>query len=208
MEILHLLTNLDAHIAGFINLHGNLIYLLLFGLVFAEIGLFPLFFLPGNPLIFIAGSFCKLGSLNLSLTLATLIIANILGNLLSYQLGKLFGARIQHSQSRWVNQNALAKTRLFYANYGLYTLALSPFIAVVRTFAPLLAGVSAMHYRRYFISSTIGGVLWVSILGLCGYFFSSFAIIQHHMASIVLTGLAIGLAFVIYGLLRSKNQHK
>ena len=140
MEFLGLLSNLDAHIAGFIAAHGNLIYLLLFSLVFLEIGIFPLFFLPGNPLIFIAGSFCKIGSLNFLLAAITLTIAAILGNLMSYQLGKVFGSKIKQGQSRWVNQNALNKTRNFYAKYGQLTLMLSPFIAVVRTFAPLLAG--------------------------------------------------------------------
>ncbi|MGQ0442565.1 MAG: VTT domain-containing protein, partial [Methylophilaceae bacterium] len=145
MEFLSLLSNLDAQIAGFIAAHGGLVYLLLFAIVFLEIGIFPLFFLPGNPLIFIAGSFCKLGSLHLGFTLATLIIANILGNLLSYRLGKVFGEKINHSQSRWVSQQGLNKTRNFYAKYGQATLMVSPFIAVVRTFAPLLAGISEMQ---------------------------------------------------------------
>ena len=205
MEILSLLSNLDAQIAGFIAANGSLIYLLLFAIVFLEIGVFPLFFLPGNPLIFIAGSFCKLGSLNLGLTIATLASAVVLGNLLSYQIGKLFGSKINSGQSRWVSQNALDKTRNFYAKYGQLTLMISPFIAVVRTFAPLLAGVSEMQYRKYIFASSIGAVLWVFVLVLAGYFFSSIAFIQQHMASIVLTGLGIGLGFVLVGFIRSKR---
>lgn len=208
MEILNLLSNLDAQIAGFIAAHGSLIYLLLFAIVFLEIGVFPLFFLPGNPLIFIAGSFCKLGSLNLGLILVTLTTAAILGNMLSYQLGKVFSHKISHSQSRWVNQNALNKTRLFYAKYGQLTLMVSPFIAVVRTFAPLLAGVSEMSYKKYLLASTIGAMLWVVGLVLAGYFFSSFAFIQQHMASIVLAGLAIGIGFVIFGIVKSKARQQ
>jgi len=204
MEILSLLSNLDAQIAGFIAAHGNLIYLLLFAIVFLEIGIFPLFFLPGNPLIFIAGSFCKLGSLNLSLTLIALSIAAILGNIISYQLGMLFRTKINSGQSRWVNQNALNKTRNFYAKYGQTTLMISPFIAVVRTFAPLLAGVGEMQYKKYVFASTIGAVLWVIILVISGYFFSSIPFIRQHMASIVLAGLAIGIGFVIYGFVKSR----
>lgn len=210
MELLNLITNLlanlDGQIATFIVAHGNLIYLLLFSIVFLEIGIFPLFFLPGNPLIFIAGSFCSIGSLNLLPTSLTLLSAAILGNLVSYQIGKAFGRQIDHSQSRHANQNALNKTKRFYAKYGQYTLMVSPFIAVVRTFAPLLAGVGQMPKKIYFFSSTIGSLLWISLLMLAGYFFSSIAFIQMHMASIVLTGLMIGLSFVVVGLIRSKNQ--
>jgi membrane-associated protein len=208
MEIINLLTNLDGQITAFIAQHGNLIYLLLFSIVFLEIGVFPLFFLPGNPLIFIAGSFCKIGSLSLMPTVATLTSAIMIGNLLSYQIGKLFGHKISHSQSHWANQKALHKTKTFYAKYGSYTLMVSPFIAMVRTFAPLLAGVSQMRYQRYLLASTIGAILWISILVTAGYFFSSIAIIQMHMASIVLSGLAIGIGFVVVGLLKSRIKRK
>lgn len=204
--MLQLLSHLDAGIAGFIAAHGNLVYGLLFLIVLLEIGVFPLFFLPGNPLIFIAGSFCKLGALNLGYTLITLVTATILGSLLSYKIGQLFGHKIQHSQSRWVNQNALNKTRSFYAKYGQLTLMVSPFIAVVRTFAPLLAGVSEMQYRKYLFASCIGALLWVIVLGLAGYFLSSLPFIRQHMASIVLAGLAIGVGVVIVGVIKSKRK--
>jgi len=208
MEILNLISNLDGQIASFIATHGSLIYLLLFLIVFLEIGVFPLFFLPGNPLIFIAGSFCKLGSLSLVPTLAVLTTAIILGNLLTYEIGKLFGDKISRSNSPWANKNALDKTNLFYTKYGTYTLMVSPFIAVVRTFAPLLAGVSHMSYRKYLFASNVGAVLWIGILVTTGYFFSSIDFVKEHMASIVLSGLAIGLGFVVYGLIRSKINRR
>lgn len=204
MELLSLLSNLDGQIAGFIATHGNLIYLLLFAIVFLEIGVFPLFFLPGNPLIFIAGSFVKLGSLSMLPTLATLTSAIILGNLLTYQVGKLFGDKISRSKSPWANKNALDKTKAFYTKYGQWTLMVSPYIAMVRTFAPLLAGVSRMSYKKYLASSTIGAFLWVGILVPAGYFFSSFSFIQEHMASIVLAGLAIGIGFVTVGFIKTR----
>lgn len=204
MEILNLLTNLDANIASFIAAHGNLIYILLFAIVLLEIGVFPLFFLPGNPLIFIAGSFCKLGSLDLVSTMLTLILAVVLGNLLSYKIGQLFGSKISSGQSRWVSQNTLDKTRNFYTKYGQLTLMVSPFIAMVRTFAPLLAGVSEMPYKKYLFSSSLGAILWVVILVLAGNFFSSIDFIQQHMASIVLAGLGIGFGFVLFGTLKAK----
>ncbi len=206
MELLTLLANLDGQIASFIAAHGSLVYLLLFSIVFLEIGLFPLFFLPGNPLIFIAGSFCKIGSLHLLPTIFILLSAALLGNLVSYQIGNAFGRKVAHSQSPWANQKALGKTKLFYDQYGQYTLMVSPFIAVIRTFAPLLAGVSQMPKKQYLLASTIGSVLWISLLMLAGYFFSSIPFIKMHMASIVLTGLMIGLGFVVFGFIRSRTK--
>ncbi len=204
MELLTLLANLDNQIAAFIAAHGNLVYLLLFSIVFLEIGLFPLFFLPGNPLIFIAGSFCKIGSLHFIPTAFILLSAGLFGNLVSYQIGRAFRRKIAHSQSRWANQKALLKTKHFYDHYGQYTLMVSPFIAVIRTFAPLLAGVSQMSKKQYLFASSIGSALWIGLLMLAGYFFSSIPFIKMHMASIVLTGLMIGLGFIIFGFIRSK----
>ncbi len=206
MEILQLLMHLDSHIAGFIGMHGNLTYLLLFAVVFLEIGVFPLFFLPGNPLIFIAGTFCKVGSLSLAPTLITLTTAAVLGNLLAYRIGRISGHKISHSQSPWANQQALNKTKTFYERYGQWTLMVSPFFAVIRTFAPLLAGIGQMPHRQYVLSSTIGAALWVVILVFAGYFLSESAFIQHHLASIVLAGLGVGLCFVLYGTLKARRK--
>jgi len=208
MEILNLLMHSDSHIAGFIAMHGNFVYLLLFAVVFLEIGVFPLFFLPGNPLVFIAGSFCKIGSLSLLPTLAILTSAMLLGNLLAYQIGKLFGEKINQSQSPWANKKALNKTKYFFAQYGQWTLMISPFVAVLRTFAPLLAGLSQMRYKQYWLASSIGAVLWIGLLVAAGYFFSSFSYIQEHMASIVLGGLAVGFGFVISGLIKTTRERK
>ncbi len=206
MAFLELLMHLDSHIAGFIAAHGNLTYLLLFAVIFLEIGIFPFFFLPGNPLIFISGTFCKIGSLSLVPTIVTLMSATILGHLLAYQIGKLFGHKISRSQSAWANQKALNKTKAFYGKYGQWTLMVSPFIAMVRTFAPLLAGIGQMPYKQYIFSATIGSTLWIGTLVLAGYFLSDFAFIQQHIASIILSGLGVGLCLVLYGLLKAKKK--
>lgn len=208
MEFLSLLTNLDSHIAALIGAYGNQVYWLLFAIVFLEIGVFPFFFLPGNPLIFVAGSFCSLGSLHLAPTLFTLISAAFLGNIVSYKIGNAFADKINHSESRWANQNAMAQTKAAYAKYGQLTLMISGFIAVVRTFAPLLAGISQMPYRQYVFASTAGSFIWVGMLVTAGYFFSHIAFIQMHMASILLSGFAIGLCFVVFGWFKSRGKQK
>lgn len=206
LQLLHIITSLDAQLGSLIAKHGDLIYLLLFAIVFTEIGFLPLFFLPGDPLIFISGSFCKVGSLNLVALMATLSIAAFLGNLISYKIGASVGEKVNSKHYAWINQNALDKTRLFYAKYGQRTLFISPFIAVVRTFAPFLAGVGKMPYGKYVTSSTIGSTFWVVSLTLAGYLFSDIPFIRQHMASIILVGLGIGIVCLLAGAIFSNNK--
>jgi len=208
MDILHLFTSLDTQLGSVIATHGKLIYIILFAIVFSEIGLLPLFFLPGDPLIFITGSFCKLGSLALPAMMATLIIAAFFGNLVSYRIGIAIGENIDAHQYRWINQKALERSRAFYRKHGRATLFLSPFIAVVRTFAPFLAGVSRMPFGQYMIAANIGSSFWIMSLMLAGYFFGEIAFVRQHMASIVLSGLAIGLACIIVGASLSGKKQK
>lgn len=207
LQILHFFTGLDAHLGHLIAAHGNLIYLLLFGIVFTEIAFLPLFFLPGDPLIFISGSFCKVGSLNLVALMVTLSIAAFLGNLVSYKIGAMVGEKINTHQYRWVNQQAIEKARKFYAKYGQLALFISPFIAVIRTFAPFLAGVGKMRYSKYVVSSTIGSTFWVISLTLAGYLFSDIPFIRNHMVSIILVGLGIGVICVLAGAVFSGKKN-
>jgi len=109
MDLLHFFTSLDSQLGSMIAAHGNLIYLILFSIVLCEIGFLPLFFLPGDPLIFITGSFAKLGSLNLPAMMAILACAAFFGNLISYRIGSAIGERIDSHQYRWINRKALEK---------------------------------------------------------------------------------------------------
>lgn len=206
LQLLHFFTGLDTQLGSLIAAHGDLIYVILFAIVFTEIGFLPLFFLPGDPLIFITGSFCKVGSLSLAGMMLTLSIAAFLGNLVSYRIGAAVGENIDAHQYRWVNKKALERTRAFYAKYGRMTLFISPFIAVVRTFAPFLAGVGRMPFARYLVAANIGTTFWVVTLMLAGYFFSEVPFIRHHMASIILSGLSIGIACVAIGAIFSRKK--
>lgn len=199
---LHFFTHLDVQLGSLIAANGNLIYMLLFAIVFCEIGFLPLFFLPGDPLIFIAGSFCKVGSLNLPLLMLTLGLAAFFGNMVSYRIGAKVGEKAHGGKY----QSALKKTQQFYEKYGQLALFISPFVAVIRTFAPFLAGVSHMPLSKYSFASTMGTTIWIVSLTLTGYFFSDIPFIRHHMASIVLVGLGIGLACVLIGALLSRKS--
>ena len=201
LQLLHFFTSLDVQLGSLIATHGNLIYAMLFAIVFCEIGFLPLFFLPGDPLIFIAGSFCKVGSLNLPLLMLTLGVAAFLGNMVSYKIGAKIGEKAHKKYEK-----ALNKTQQFYEKYGQLALFISPFIAVIRTFAPFLAGVSHMPLSKYIFSSTLGTTIWVVSLTLAGYFFSEIPFVRNHMASIVLVGLGIGVACVLIGAILSGKK--
>lgn len=208
MDFLHFFTSLDSHLGSMITAHGNLIYAILFVIVLSEIGLLPLFFLPGDPLIFITGSFCKLGALHLPAMMATLIIAAFFGNLISYRIGAAIGENIETHRYRWINKKALERTRAFYKKHGQTTLFLSPFIAVIRTFAPFLAGVSKMPLKKYIIAANTGTSFWIVSLMLAGYFFGEIPFVRQHMASIILSGLGTGMVCIAIGAGLSRKKQK
>jgi len=196
MDFLHFFTSLDSHLGSLIAAHGNLIYVILFAIILSEIGLLPLFFLPGDPLIFITGSFCKLGSLDLPAMMATLIAAAFLGNLVSYKIGASVGETLESRHYRWINRKALDRTRAFYKKHGQTTLLVSPFIAIIRTFAPFLAGVGRMPLGKYMIAANLGTSFWLVSLMLAGYFFGEIPFVREHMASIIFSGLGTGMACI------------
>lgn len=207
-DLIHFFTSLDSHLGSMIATHGDLIYIVLFAVIFSEISFLPLFFLPGDPLIFITGSFCKIGALSLPGMMLTLMSATFFANFVSYRIGAAIGDKIDSRQYGWVNRKALQRTRSFYIRYGQTTLFISPFIAVVRTFAPFLAGVSKMPFRQYMFSANAGTTVWIISLMLAGYFFGEIPFVRQHMASIVLSGLAIGLACIVVGAGLSRSRQK
>ena len=206
MDFLHFFTSLDSHLGSLIAAHGNLIYAILFAIILSEIGLLPLFFLPGDPLIFITGSFCKLGSLDLPAMMATLMVAAFFGNLISYKIGASIGETLESRHYRWINKKALERTRAFYKKHGQTTLFISPFIAIIRTFAPFLAGVSKMPFKKYLIAANLGTGFWLVSLMLAGYFFGEIPFVRQHMATIILSGLGTGMACIAIGAAISRKE--
>lgn len=156
-------------------LYGG-IYLLLF-FVFAETGLFVGFFLPGDSLLFTAGLFCATGLLRLHLFLLVVLIiaAAVAGNMVGYAFGKKVGPLLFKRKSGFFfRQEHLVAAHEFYLKHGKKTIILSRFLPIVRTFAPIVAGIVVLDYRKFFIYSLVGAVLWVSILVFTGYFLGKY----------------------------------
>lgn len=146
-------------------------YLGLFGIIFAESGLFLGFFLPGDSLIFTAGVLASQGYLNIWLLIPILFLAAILGDNFGYAFGKKVGPKIfKKEDSLLFNKKNLERADAFYQKHGPRTLILARFMPVIRTFAPILAGVGVMNYRKFFIYNLIGGAIWTVSLPLFGYY--------------------------------------
>jgi membrane-associated protein len=156
-------------------LYGG-VYLLLF-IVFAETGLFVGFFLPGDSLLFTAGLFCSTGIINLHPVLLVVLItaAAVAGNMVGYSFGKKVGALLfKRKSSFFFRQEHLVAAHEFYVKHGKKTIILSRFLPIVRTFAPIVAGIVKLGYYKFFIYSLIGALLWVCTLVLTGYFMGKY----------------------------------
>lgn len=197
MHILQVALHIDRHLGALIAQFGTGVYAMLFLVIFVEIGFLPLFFLPGDPLIFICGGLAATGALNIWLVMLVLFTATVAGSIVGYGIGRAIGERAYSANSRWLNQQALRKAHAFNEARGGLTFLLSPVLAVVRTFAPFVAGVSRMTFVR-FVSFVCGGAaLWIGSLTTAGYLFGNLPLVRDHMSSIVLLGVLFGGGSVI-----------
>jgi membrane-associated protein len=179
------------------------VYAMLFAIVFVEIAFLPLFFLPGDPLIFICGAFAATGSLNVWLVMPVLFAATVGGSIINYWIGRAIGEKVYTANYRWLDKNALRRAHAFYEARGGLTFLLSPFIAVVRTFAPFVGGVARMTFARFVSFVVLGAAIWIVSLVMAGYLFGNVPFVRNHMSSIVLLGVGLGVgSLLVSGLWR------
>jgi membrane-associated protein len=199
MQFLQLVLHFDQHLGSAIAQHGTLIYVILFAIICVEIGIVPMFFLPGDPLVFLVGAYSATGAIDVLIVAPVLFAATVVGSLLSYASGRAIGARAYTHDYRWLDKAALSRTHAFFENHGGLTFLASPFIAVVRTFAPFVAGVARMTLSRFVSSVVAGAAIWIVTLVGGGYFFGNVPIVQNHMSAIVLSGMFIGVGSLAIG---------
>ena len=195
MQIWQMILNFDAHLPELVAMHANLVYVILFGVVFLQIGVLPFFFLPANPFLFVCGAVWAASSLNIWLLIPVLIIAAILGNLTGYWLGKTVGQAFFVDYLKWPNQAALDKTRVFYEKYGEKGFLITLFLPVIRTVAPFLAGITSMRLISFARSTAAGSIIWVLACVLAGYFFGNIPLIKNHLGAVTIGGLGLVIVF-------------
>lgn len=213
MDFIHSLfdfiLHLDDHLRAMIQDYGTWIYVILFLIIFVETGLVIMPILPGDSLLFAAGSFCAMGDMNLSVVLITLILAAILGDGVNYFLGKKIGLKILQWKIRgrqFVKQKYIDQTHEFYEKHGPKTIIIARFVPIVRTFAPFVAGIGEMSYGKFFRFNVIGGISWVLGLTLLGYFFGTLPFVQEHFELVIFGIIGISIVPMIVELIRLKMK--
>jgi membrane-associated protein len=213
MDLIHwfvdFFLHLDQHLAEVIQRYGTSTYALLFLIVFLETGLVVTPLLPGDSLLFAAGSFAGLGVLRLWRLFFLLCAAAILGDTVNYAIGARLGPRVFHyPKSRFFNPEHLKKTHAFYEKYGGKTIIIARFVPIVRTFAPFVAGIGEMSYAHFLGYNVIGGVLWVSVCLFSGYFFGNLPFVKQNFSVVVLAIVFISLLPAVIEYLRHRAQAK
>jgi membrane-associated protein len=188
---------MDQHLDLIIRSYGLWTYAILFLIIFCETGLVVTPFLPGDSLLFAAGTFTAMGSLNMGWLTVFLSFAAIAGDTLNYWMGYLTGPKVfTREESFFLNKNYLEKTEDFYRRYGGKTIILGRFIPMIRTFVPFVAGIGSMAYKRFIAFNVIGGIAWIVLFILAGHFFGGIPFIRHHFTLVI---LAIVLISVLPG---------
>lgn len=209
MEIIKSLLHFDESLATIINLFGPFTYVFLFLIIFAETGLVITPFLPGDSLLFAAGTLAGGGYLNVIILYFALLAAAVLGDTVNYWLGHHFGARVfTKENSRIFNKAYLEKTNEFYKKHGGKTIIIARFVPIVRTFAPFVAGIGKMHYGVFLSYNLIGGFIWVTSLTFAGYFFGQMPLIKENFEYAVIGIVIISLLPMLYEIIKHKYASK
>ncbi len=197
--------HVDQYLGSFIQSYGSLTYLLLFLIIFAETGLVITPFLPGDSLIFMAGTFAAAGFFNVLFLFILLVLAAILGDTVNYWIGNYFGVKI-FSKNILFRPEYLERTKEFYAKYGGKTVFIARFVPIIRTFAPFVAGVGKMDYRRFLIFNISGAVIWVGFFVFTGYFFGQIPFVQKNLNIIVYLIILLSISPIIIEYLRHRKH--
>lgn len=187
-----LIFHLDSQLKLVIENFGIYTYIILFLLIFCETGLVITPFLPGDSLLFIAGSLAGAGMLDIRVLFAGILFAAVLGNTVNYHIGYIAGPKIFRTQ-KIIRREHLIKTKKYYNRFGMQAIVISRFIPIVRTIAPFLAGISKMNYTRFFVYNVIGALMWVVLLLLGGYFFGNIAVVKENYAAVIIIIIAVSL---------------
>jgi len=211
MEILlgawDFVVHLDKHLAALLQQHGAWVYVLLFLIIFGETGLVVTPFLPGDSLLFVAGTLAATGGIDVHLLAIVLMLAAILGNTTNYSIGYWLGPKVFHwEQSRWFNRRALDRAHAFYERHGGKTIVVTRFVPILRTFAPFVAGIARMTYVRFTAYNVAGAVLWVGLLLYAGYWFGNVPMVRDNLALVMLLIVAVSLAPIAVEFVRHRAR--
>jgi membrane-associated protein len=202
----------DDHLAEFAAAYGPWIYGLLIAIVFAETGFVVTPVLPGDSLLFAAGALAARGILDVRIVLPALALAAIAGDAVNYAMGRAIGPRVFRAEDRstWIqralNREHLTRAHEFFEKYGGLAIVMGRFVPFARTFVPFVAGAGTMSYGWFTICNVAGGVLWVGICTLGGYFFGNIPVVQDNFSLVILGIVFVSVLPVVIGFLRHRRR--
>lgn len=199
------LLHLDKYLSVIIQTYGFGTYMILFLIIFGETGLVVTPFLPGDSLLFAAGAFAAIGSLDIKLLLLVVSIAAVLGDTVNYTIGKTIGHKIYGMGNvKFIKKEHLLKTRDFYEKYGALTIIIARFIPIIRTFAPFVAGIGEMHYLKFLSYNIVGGLSWAALVTLVGYYFGNLPVVKHNFSLVIFAIIFISILPAVFGVIKGK----
>lgn len=205
LYLVDLFLHLDKHLHVVIQAYGVWTYLLLFLIIFMETGLVVTPFLPGDSLIFAAGTFAALGALDVHFLFLLIASAAILGDTANYWIGHFIGPRAFSGNIRFLKKEYLDRTHEFYEKHGGKTIILARFIPIIRTFAPFVAGVGEMTYWKFISYNVIGGLAWVALFTYGGYFFGNLKFVKENFSFVVLAIILLSVMPGVIEYLKSRR---
>jgi len=209
MPIIDFILHCNEYIGDFINQYGSFVYVILFLIVFCETGLVFLPFLPGDSLLFAAGTFAAIGEMNLFFLLFLLIFAAIIGDTVNYEIGKKFGNAILKSKRfKMIKQENVDKGNALIDKYGGAAVFIARFMPIVRTMVPFLVGMGKLEYKKFIKFNAAGAVIWVTLFLCLGYFFGNIPVVEEHFSLILLTIIFISVLPIIISSLKSYLSKK
>lgn len=208
-QFIDLFLHLDKSLSTVIQTYGSTTYIILFVVILCETGLVILPFLPGDSLLFAAGAFAAKGDMDITLLFLTLCIAAISGDSINYEVGRLIGPRIaRREKSRFVNKEHIAKTHEFYEKYGAKTIIIARFIPIIRTFAPFVAGLGNMGYKKFLHYNVIGGIAWVAICLFAGYLFGNIPLVKQNFTMVIFAIIIVSILPAVIEYIRQRSISK
>jgi len=200
--------HLDQYLSLVIQAYGAWTYLLLFLIIFMETGLVVTPFLPGDSLLFAAGTFAALGAMKVKVLYLLLATAAIFGDTVNYWIGHLIGPRAFSGRVRFLKQEYLQRTHEFYEKHGGKTIILARFVPIIRTFAPFVAGVGEMTYWKFLSFNVFGGLLWVALFVFGGYYFGNLPIVRKNFTLVVLVIILISVLPGVVEYLKGRSAQR
>jgi membrane-associated protein len=203
--VFHLITNLND-LGGLIQAYGPWVYGVLFAIIFCETGLVIFPFLPGDSILFIAGTFSAGGSLDVFLLTGILAVAAVAGDSTNYGIGRFVGPRAFTGNIRYLKKEYLDRAHSFFEKYGGKAIVIGRFVPIMRTFIPFVAGIGSMRYRRFFTFNVVGGVMWILLFILGGYALGNIPLVKDNFTVVIYAIIVISLLPAAYGILHGRRS--